>query len=397
MTTVLFPGDLHCYEPAHDTIGEGGISSRLSEWRSCTAALVKAAIDHQAKASLYAGDYFINPRPSAQAVLEVGQHLSEMEANGFDVIGEAGNHDEPGPDKISPVEIFKLTNPWWATRQPAMLDLPYMQVAVLPYSKPAAMSGKNPAEVMAKTSQALLGIVRSFAAQLKPGKPSILLGHWAIAEAMASSGEFMAEKEPCFHLEDLKALPFDVVAMGHVHRPQILWNPAANGGTGPLVFHTGSLVRRDFGEEKDLRGAFMVNLETKEADFIPIPARRFVTITLQAPDFALKLEDPDLVKGAIVRVAFTATEEQALSVNIEEVKARLRAAGVFFISQVVPEITRVQRTREATLTEKTGPMDALRKWLGLRTDLSDTLKQAIEQAAGDLLRQIEGGVADGTV
>jgi exonuclease SbcD len=79
-------------------------------------------------------------------------------------------------------------------------------------------------------------------------------------------------------LKSLLADPaWDYVALGHIHKHQEL-----NQGQRPPIVYPGSLERIDFGEEGERKGFVMVQLERGRADweFIPVNARRFLTIRL---------------------------------------------------------------------------------------------------------------------
>ena len=71
---------------------------------------------------------------------------------------------------------------------------------------------------------------------------------------------------------------FDYVALGHIHKHQIL-------GNNPLVVYSGSMQRIDFGEERDDKGFCVIDLDPgkpvgmrlEDFNFITSKARQFQT------------------------------------------------------------------------------------------------------------------------
>jgi DNA repair exonuclease SbcCD nuclease subunit len=102
----------------------------------------------------------------------------------------------------------------------------------------------------------------------------------------------------------------DYVALGHVHRHQVL-------NDDPPVVYSGSLERIDFGEEKDSKGFCAITISTGIDDrnriesykFVEVKARRFKTISIVIEDKDAYPNDKILseiekheIKNAIVQV-----------------------------------------------------------------------------------------------
>lgn len=98
--------------------------------------------------------------------------------------------------------------------------------------------------------------------------------------------------------------------------------------------------------------------------------------------------DVGAVHGAIVRVVYQATEEQAKRIDHNAIIQALYNAGAHQVAGIYPEIVRSERVREASITETTGPLDALEKWLKLRTDLSNDMRARVAQKARALLEEV---------
>ena len=82
------------------------------------------------------------------------------------------------------------------------------------------------------------------------------------------------------------ALPeLDYIALGHIHKHQIL-------NKNPYIVYSGSLERVDFGEENDIKGFCAIEINPSNNignrvtnfEFIPTNARKFVTININISD-----------------------------------------------------------------------------------------------------------------
>lgn len=396
MPKILCSGDLHCFWPTFSRMGEDGIPSRLRDWQRSAHALLRAAVEHKVSAALFPGDFFPNSRPSPAQILEVATLFECLEDEGVAVVGCKGNHDDLGPGQLSPVDVvgrFARHGNWGLT-EPGIVHLEDLEVIVLPFVK-APQTDSDPAAAAQKTSALLMDIARGWFASADPSKPAVLMGHWAVSGCRLAAGNSLAATEPTLPLGDLQALPVRAVVMGHIHTPQVI-------ATNPIVLHTGVLERHDFGEEKNECGCYIVDLDTQEVEFVELPARRFVTVKLDeavlewvagggAPDAPLAkwTADLNLVDDAIVRVVYQATEEQAKRIDHSTIIRALYDAGAHQVAGVYPEIVRSERTREASVTEATTPIEALGKWLNLRSDLSGDLRSKIVAAAGSLLKEVQ--------
>lgn len=380
---VLAAGDLHCYWPTYSRICEDGIPSRLQDWRRSADALLHTAIKYGVKVAVFPGDYFPNSRPSPLQILEVAKLFQKFEETGIRVVGCKGNHDDLGPGQESPVDIVdRIGHDYscWGISQPKLLQLDGLDIAVLPYVK-GIQVGPN------EITDRLMAILRALIAQSEPAKPKIVIGHWAISGCRLAAGNSLSATEPTLPLGDLQALPVQAVIMGHIHTPQVV-------ATNPIVLHTGILERHDFGEERNQCGCYILDLESQQWEFIELPARRFVTLEVPPEELPHLAECPEDIadregiQEAVVRVTYRATEEQAKRLDHGAMIRALEAAGAHQVAGVFPEIINNGRTREASITETTGPLEALNRWLSLRGDISEDMQDRVRTAAASLLKEV---------
>ncbi len=390
MAKILCAGDLHCSWPTFNRTGEDGIPSRLKDWRRSAHALLRAAVEHKVSAALFPGDFFPNSRPSPAQILEVATLFECLEDEGIQVVGCKGNHDDLGPGQLSPVDVvgrFARHGNWGLT-EPGIAHLDDLEVVVLPFVK-VSQTDSDPAAGAQKTSALLMQVARGWFASADPSKPAILMGHWAVSGCRLAAGNSLAATEPTLPLGDLQSLPVRAVVMGHIHTPQVI-------ATNPIVLHTGALERHDFGEEDNECGGYIVDLETQEVEFVELPARRFWTLELgDEQDVEAWLngtvgtgDDFEAARDAIVRVVYRCTEELASRVDHSALLKRLEQESPHQIAGIFPDIIRSERSREASVTETTSPVEALEKWLRLQRDLSDGTRARVAEKARALLEEV---------
>jgi len=263
--------------------------------------------------------------------------------------------------------------------------------AVLPFMRSAAVSAdaEDTTDAADTMSRHLLAIARGLRAQ-STSDTRVLVGHWTLVGAQTSSGQIMAGSgEPALPYSELAAMGFDAILMGHIHKPQVLSN-------APFTAYAGALQRCDFGEERDPRGCWVWDSETREHEWIDLPARRFYTIDLRG-DAAVQswIERPDLaedeatsVRDAIVRMRYRCSLDVALKVDTRDVRRKLLAAEPHHIAGINSDIIRGERARDASVTEATQPVEALRKYLAQRGDVPPERAETVQRTAEGMLAEI---------
>lgn len=388
---ILHAGDLHCFYDNYGAVGPDGEHSRLKDWKRTAEALVRVAIEREAELAVFPGDLWKNSRPSPAAIIAVADLFRALDGYGIQVVACEGNHDAPGIGQMGPVdELSKLTGrPEWGVTVPRVVSARYIDVAVLPFAKPAALIDQtgDPAALAALVSTKLVEIARGLAAKCTT-RPRILIGHWTIQGSISSSGQVMGVgTEPAIPLSELTGLGFDAVLMGHIHKPQVL-------SEHPYVAYAGSLERCDFGEENDPRGCYIIDTETGAYEWVDLPARRFLTCELYRAEVPRLLDNPTEIAaytgipGAIVRIKLPVTEEQAKRVDAATMVKALQDAGAHYVAGVQLDIERADRTRESTITEQTGPAEALERWLALKADLTPERRQAVAALAQSMMTEV---------
>lgn len=121
----------------------------------------------------------------------------------------------------------------------------------------AAHPGLSREEETQVFTDELAKVVLGLKAQCEPGVTSILSTHFTVPGCNMESGQtaLFAQFEPVIYPDTLKAADFDLVALGHIHRPQQL--PEA----GRAVFYCGSITGLNFNDEGQPRGFYIHDID----------------------------------------------------------------------------------------------------------------------------------------
>jgi exonuclease SbcD len=184
------------------------------------------------------------------------------------------------------------------------------------------------------------------------------------------------------------ALPqLDYVALGHIHSRQEL-------ETSPPVAYSGSLQRVDFGEEKDDKGFYVVDIDptfpqgqrvTQHA-FHEVGARNFLTVSVDIPRDDL---DPTATvidainrhffQDAIVRVMIRVPAD--LDGLLRDADIRRALDGAHYIAAISREVAGETRTRLGQSHAQTlDPAEALAMYMDSRNLPKDRAQVLMEHA-----------------
>jgi exonuclease SbcD len=234
--------------------------------------------------------------------------------------------------------------------------------------------------------------VAAHLADLNPALPAVLVGHVSMQGAsLGFEQSIMLGRDVTVGLDDLHARAFDYVALGHIHKHQVV------GGRPPAVY-AGSPERIDFGEEHESKGFVLVTIDGSGADrtttwtFEPLPSRPFRTLRIDArggDPMAIVRRDVERlgsdVSGAIVRCYVEVDPGRERGVNAQEVRRVLLELGAAFVAHVVVESVTETRAREAIAEESArDSMRMLERWVEGRT-YDPELKQRVLTRGRDLI------------
>ncbi len=408
---ILHFADLHIgVENYGQTDPETGLSTRLGDFLETYDELVSYALDNSVDLVLFCGDAYKSRDPSQTHQREFAKRIVKLARSGIPVFLLVGNHDLPHSlGRATSVDIFPtldVANVYVGDRLASHrieTKAGPIQILALPWIRRGAflgredMRGLNPDQINQAIQRILTDAVRSEADRLDPSVPAVFAGHVSLDRAVTSSEQSMMLGRDHVLFYSNVALPiFDYVALGHIHKHQII-------GHSPTAVYSGSLQRIDFGEEKDTKGFCVIDITPGKLagtrldsfKFVTVKARRFVTVQVE-----IKLGDPDptgtvvkaiqasQVEEAIVRVQIRIPAELESSVRDGEIQRALK--GAKFVASIARDVERERRTRlGGDYAKGLTPMEALKAYLDSKKTPPDRAKTLISYAESLMQEQPE--------
>ncbi len=372
---ILHGPDLHTFPKTY--------GDRREEWKAASRGLLDIGMEEGVSCALFPGDRFETSKPNAEEFLAVSTLFSDFEQAGIVVVSFPGNHCR-GASLVGPGAIVQAlgSSSRWSIDEPRLVDLPGLQIAVLPWVRPAQILAEHsdPASAAGVVSAKLLEAARGLRAQCDDGTKKVLTGHWTLTGAELCSGQTVfGGTDPALPLQELLGMGWDAICMGHIHKPQRL-----TGEGQSFAGYAGNLLCKDFGEQQDSHGCWIIDLDIGEARWRQVPAARFHTVEWPqgkvasilsgGKDSLAKVVAEEDVEGAVVRVVYHCTAEQASQIDQRRIRELLTKAGASAVAGIHPDVERVQRVRDKTMTAALDPMAALEKYLAARTDVSEGLR-----------------------
>ena len=390
---VLHFADLHLGVESYGRIDpSSGLSSRLLDFLSALDQVVDYALENKIDLVLFCGDAYKNRDPSQTQQREFAKRIKRLSTSGIPVFLLVGNHDLPNAiGRATATEIFDTlaVENVYVSNRPDIYRIPTnsgtLQIVSLPWLRRSAILGKEEAknlnfeQLNQKLQQILTNIIAALADKLDPSLPAILAAHVLVSGAKVGSESLMTIGQEHVLLPSNVAHPaFDYVALGHLHKHQVISH-------NPPVVYAGSLERQDFSEEEDDKGFYLVEIEPeKQSDkrqvsyeFHPVSGRRFVTInvTVNSEDAdptstVLKSIDDrkENIRDAIVRLNIGLNAESEGQIRDIDIRNALKEAHYFTIARDVRRETRL-RLGQWTAEELT-PFDALKVYLDSKKEVN---------------------------
>lgn len=373
MTRILCLADVHLGVGSDYGAKPG---DRLADQERVLDQIADLVQDERVDHVLIAGDLFHRPKPTPAELLVAQRFLRRLKV-GVTII--PGNHDYASASDPVVLELFAAPNIEVFTA-PAVFPLGEVTLALLPWSPPSrvyAQSDEDRVDASQSVADLLVDVAAGLRAQITDG-PAVLALHWSVSGAVSSTGALADEfREPVLSASALEAQGWDAIVCGHLHKRQQL------GSAGQAFFYTGSTGVCDFGEADHAHGVVILDVETDHSpadvgvQFVTLADRPFVTID--------RLEDvvtpsDDLLAslpGAVVRVRYDASPADLDNVDPDDIRRWLINRGVHRVYQVQRNIIRADRARSSTVTDESGPGEAVDAYIASRS---------LDDATGEQLR-----------
>jgi exonuclease SbcD len=399
MLKILHLSDIHMGSGfSHGyTNPETGLNTRLEDFELTLSRCIDRALAEPVDLVLFGGDAFpdATPPPMVQQAF-AGQFRRLVDAH-IPTVLLVGNHDQhsqgmggaslciyrtlgvPGMIVGDRLETHRIETPRGAVQ---VVTLPWLTRSTLltrPDTEGLSLAAVNDL-LIDRVRVALEGEIR----RLDPALPTILLAHLMTDTARYGAERFLAVGKGFTIPMSLLTRPcFDYVALGHVHKHQVLCEH-------PLVVYPGSIERVDFSEEKEDKGYVLVCLEKGKVEmtFCPLPVRPFKTISVDVSTAAdpqtklLKAIQPDAIQDAVVRLNYQLRADQSDHIDQATLYAALAPAHSYSIHpELVSQLAR-PRLPELTADHPLEPLTALQTYLANREDLKEMAEEMLEAAQG---------------
>ena len=361
-----------------------GLSTRMGDFLAALDELVEYSLGNDVDLVLFAGDAFKSREPKQTQQREFAKRIAKLTNGGVQVFLLVGNHDLPyALAQATAIEIYQtleVQNVVVADRVGTWrigTKSGPVQVVGLPWPRRSVLLTRDMIknltfdQINDRMQDLLTDLLRKEADSLDPSVPAVLAAHVTVAQATVGSERSMMIGNDHVLLLSNVALPqFEYVALGHIHKTQVL-------AESPPVVYSGSMQRVDFSEEKDPKGFYIVDVDTgrpqgsrvTEYWFQPVQARPFLTI-----DVDIATDDPDptstivrriqdsAITDAVVRLRIKVTAELEAMIIDSEIRKAL--APAHFVASIGREVDRTRTFRlEGRAIDGMTSLDALKAYL----------------------------------
>jgi len=377
-----------------------GLSTRTNDILRVLDELVDYAIDNSVDLVLFCGDAYKNREPNQTHQRELAKRINRLSGSGIPTFLLTGNHDLPNAvGRATSTEIFDtlaIENIYVSTK-PDIYRIPTksgeIQVASLPWLRRGALLAKddtknlNFEQLNERLQEALTSIITMFASKVDRSIPAILAAHvWVTGATTGSERSMIIGQEHTLLLSNIANPAFDYVALGHIHKQQVL-------GENPPVIYSGSLERVDFGEEADDKGFYVIDIKTDGSqhqrelsyEFHQVKGRTFLSIPVNLDSMNL---DPtttileaieskrEQLSEAIVRLIIKMPAEIEGRINDIEIRNALKDAHYFTVSKDIEHEARVRLGNYSA--EEITPVDALKMYLESKNTSEERTKLLLD-------------------
>ena len=377
-----------------------GLSSRLLDFLAALDQLVDYALENKVDLVLFCGDAYKSREPTPTQQREFARRINRLAQGGVPVFLLTGNHDLPNAfGQASATEIFDTLdiNRVYVSSRPDIYRISTgsgtLQIVSLPWLRRSALLSKEEtknldfSQINERMQQVLTSIVTANIQKLDPALPAILAAHvWVVGAKVGSEAAMTIGQEHTLLPSNIAHPAFDYIALGHIHRHQVL-QPS------PPVVYAGSLERLNFGEEADDKGFYIVDIEPdKESggrqvsfDFHPVAGRRFLTLNVNIepgeadPTAAVTsaiTKQASNISDSIVRLNISLPAELESQLRDSDLRSALKETHYFTVAR---DIKRETRLRLGNLTaEELTPLEALKAYLSSKKVTPERAKTLLD-------------------
>lgn len=351
-----------------------GMNLRYKTTVECLEYMVGVARTERPDVVCISGDLFhqeqVGPARYSDEMLTATRIITELAETAKLVIVMRGtpNHDGAGQFRVL-TKMFENNRKVAVVTEPQVISTPIADFAIVPGFDKQAFRAKFPGLSADEENQVWTEQIGMITAGLRAqcsGKTNILMAHYTVPGCNIESGQTScyANFEPVLPREVLKATAFDLVLLGHIHRPQ-----RVEGLEN--VFYSGAINAINFNDEGQARG-FWMHYSDADSKFYETPHNEFQTITWEPDDVTAYLREGtifmesegyrELIGGKIVRLQYSCSDAQKRALNIPVLQADLMKMGAFYVANIESEQT-IEVQNRGLMNEESDPYENLKKWL----------------------------------
>lgn len=396
---------------------ENGVNLRSADTLKCLDELVRIAKEEKPDLILVSGDIFhkaeIWQGRSHKEVLQARRIILSLAEAADRVVVMRGTPNHDSAEAFEELRAhFEFVSNVEIVTTPEVIRTDRFDIAVLPGFDRGVFRAKYPGlskedENKVFTDE-LSNIVLGLKAQCDPDKKAVLMSHYTVPGCNTESGQMMllTQFEPVLPVECLVSADYDLVALGHIHRPQKL--PNINN-----CFYAGAVNAMNFNDEGQERGFWIHNyvendiggnaLVYKDSQFYKTPYREFITFHFTDTDItAINLGNYDEVAfnywryngalvGKIVRIIYRCSYKNSKALNKALLEKALLEDGAFMVWEILPENISAVADR-SNMSGRTDPEENLRKYLEEKQYPEERIQELVLKAR-PVIAEAEAGIS----
>lgn len=332
---------------------QDGMNMRALDTIRCLHEMCTAAEEQHPDLVLVSGDIFHRAEVwqgrSHTEVLQAWNIIKNLSHSAGKVIVMRGTPNHDSAEAFEELQAHFESSPnVCVVVTPQVISTTDADIAVLPGFDRGVFRAKFPGlgkeeenEVFTKE---LGNIITGLRAQCNETKPKILMAHYTVPGSNTESGQEMqlTQFEPILPVDALIASGYDLICLGHIHRPQKV-------ETVPNCYYSGAINALNFNDEGQERGFWIHNTSNDTHTFIKTPYRQFITYQLTDTDIT-GINNGHLdeiaynwwgynssAKDKIVRIRYSCSYEHNKALNKVDLERRLISDGAFYVSEIVPD------------------------------------------------------------
>lgn len=379
-----------------------GLNVRFEDFSRAFTKVVDFALDRAADLFLFSGDAYKNASPEPLYQKAFAEQLKRLSDAKIPTVLLVGNHDQilkasashsmsvfqslevPG---VTVIESPKLLTIETKNGLLQLIGLPHVtRHLLMTHEKYSKLTAGEIDQVLVKH---VSEIMEQFYEELDEQLPSVATAHIMVDTARAGAEQdLMVGYSMTFPLGIFIHPKLDYVALGHVHRHQLLRSE------NPVVAYAGSIERVDFGEENEDKGFIEVNLSRGQTkiQFHSLEPRPFITVNsdlteVEAPtQHLLDLVRKQAQDGSVFRVKYKIQQSRLVELDEDAVRHALPAVLSLRFKPEIVFTERPRRMPEINESLVLSPISALDKYL---SQVAPDNKEKLLEKAHGLLAQLE--------